>query len=169
VRGCTPLLLVLASSLYVGVPSLQDIDSGSRAHLGKSCEPTGGANFSVPRSIILNFLSFGSYLSGPLAAQEPKIFSLLLRVAPWEALLEVWERLPLSCLLGVQSTKSIGHHTVGTPWRSGSTHHQQKNVDGGPLGGGAGDLGAPTINVKNIDGRPPGRRCQRSESTHHQP
>jgi hypothetical protein len=31
-----------------------------------------------------------------------------------------------------------------------------KDVDGGPLGGAAGDPVAPTINEKNVDGRPPG-------------
>jgi hypothetical protein len=31
-----------------------------------------------------------------------------------------------------------------------------KDVDGGPLGGAAGDPVAPTINAKNVDGRPPG-------------
>jgi hypothetical protein len=35
-----------------------------------------------------------------------------------------------------------------------------RNVDDGPPGGaGAGDLGAPTINIRNIDGGRPGR-CQ---------
>jgi hypothetical protein len=43
-----------------------------------------------------------------------------------------------------------------------------KNVDGGPLGGGAEDPGAPTINAKNVNSGRPGRRCQRSESVHHQ-
>jgi hypothetical protein len=38
----------------------------------------------------------------------------------------------------------------------------------GPLGGDDGDPGVPTINAKNIDDRPPGRLCQRSESVHHQ-
>jgi hypothetical protein len=37
-----------------------------------------------------------------------------------------------------------------------------------PFGGGARDPRAPTINAKNVDGRPPGRRCRRSESIHNQ-
>jgi hypothetical protein len=36
------------------------------------------------------------------------------------------------------------------------------------LGGGAGDLGASTINAKNINDRPPSRCCRRSGSAHHQ-
>jgi hypothetical protein len=33
--------------------------------------------------------------------------------------------------------------------RSGSAHHSMlKNIDGGPLGGGVRDLGAPMINAK---------------------
>jgi hypothetical protein len=44
----------------------------------------------------------------------------LLIVAPWEALPEVWELLPLSC----------------------------RTVAVGPLGGGAGDPEAPNINAK---------------------
>jgi hypothetical protein len=61
-------------------------------------------------------------------------------VVPWEALLEVWERLSLSC-----RTSTAGH-----------------------LGGGVRDPRAPTINVKNIFSGFPVRRCRRSESTHHQ-
>jgi hypothetical protein len=65
-----------------------------------------------------------------------------------------------------------------------------KNIDGGPLGGGVGDLrvpiintkmsmmaplvgggrdlGAPTINAKHVDSAPPRRLCRRYGSTHHQ-
>jgi hypothetical protein len=43
-----------------------------------------------------------------------------------------------------------------------------KNIDDDPLGDGAGDLGAPTINAKNVDSNPPKRRYQRLGSTHHQ-
>jgi hypothetical protein len=32
--------------MYAGVPGLQGIDSGSRAHLRRDHEPTGGANIS---------------------------------------------------------------------------------------------------------------------------
>jgi hypothetical protein len=44
-----------------------------------------------------------------------------------------------------------------------------RNIDGGPLGGVAEDLGAPTINTKNVDGSPQapigggGLWCLRSE------
>jgi hypothetical protein len=93
-----------------------------QAHLRRGYEPTGGANFLVSRSVILNFL-LGSYLSRSLAAQGPRKISLknvLLIVTPWEALLEVWKRLPLSCRTS----------TVGPPGRrcqgSGSAHHQHK-------------------------------------------
>jgi hypothetical protein len=37
----------------------------------------------------------------------------------------------------------------------------------GPLGVVPIGLGAPTIQCKNIDGEPPGRRCQISGSAHH--
>jgi hypothetical protein len=39
---------VLTWNLYAGVPGLQGIDSGLRAHLGRGSEPTGGANISFP-------------------------------------------------------------------------------------------------------------------------
>jgi hypothetical protein len=57
-----------------------------------------------------------------------------------EAMLEIWERPP-----SMQETSMVG-----------------------PLGGDVGDAGAPTINTRNIDGGPPGRRCWRSRSAHHQ-
>jgi hypothetical protein len=34
-----------------------------------------------------------------------------------------------------------------------------KNVDDGPLAGAVGDLGALTINIKKVDGGPPGGCC----------
>jgi hypothetical protein len=52
-------------------------------------------------------------------------------LAPWDALLEVWELLPLSYRMSMA----------------------------GPMGGNVRDLGEATINTKSIDGRPPGRRC----------
>jgi hypothetical protein len=42
--------------LVCGVPGLQGTDSGPLAHLGRGYEPAGGANSSVSRSVILNFL-----------------------------------------------------------------------------------------------------------------
>jgi hypothetical protein len=58
---------------------------------------------------------------------------------PWEALAETRERLsPMS-----------------------------KTSMAGPLGGGVGGLGAPTINAIKHRRWPPGRRCQRSGSVHH--
>jgi hypothetical protein len=50
------LLLVLNLSLDAGIPSLQGTDSGLQTDLGGGCEPTGGAKFSAPRLITLNFL-----------------------------------------------------------------------------------------------------------------
>jgi hypothetical protein len=35
----------------MGVPGPQGIDSGPRAHLGRGCEPAGGANILSPRSL----------------------------------------------------------------------------------------------------------------------
>jgi hypothetical protein len=62
------------------------------------------------------------------------------RQAPWEVMPEVQERPP----------------------------SMQKILTAGPVGGGAEGLRAPTINIKNVDGEPPGRRCRRSGSVHHQ-
>jgi hypothetical protein len=42
--------------VYAGVPDLQGADRGPWAHLERGCEPIGEANFSAPRSVILNFL-----------------------------------------------------------------------------------------------------------------
>jgi hypothetical protein len=42
--------------LVRGVSGLQGAARGPRVHLGRGCEPTGGANFSAPRSVILMFL-----------------------------------------------------------------------------------------------------------------
>jgi hypothetical protein len=59
------LFLVLDLSVYVGVPGLQGTDSGPRAHLGRGCEPAGGANTSFPRSAFLK-LDLDNHLSrGP--------------------------------------------------------------------------------------------------------
>jgi hypothetical protein len=44
----------------------------------------------------------------------------------WVAVPKIWKRLPL----------------------------MQETSMAGPLGGGAGDLGAPTINTRNVDGSP---------------
>jgi hypothetical protein len=62
------------------------------------------------------------------------------RWAPCEAVPEIWERPPSTL----------------------------RNVDGGPLRGGARNLGALTINAKKHRQRPPGRRCWISGSVHHQ-
>jgi hypothetical protein len=43
--------------LVCRVLSLQGADRGPRAHLGRGCERTGGANFSAPRLVILSFYS----------------------------------------------------------------------------------------------------------------
>jgi hypothetical protein len=43
-----------------------------------------------------------------------------------------------------------------------------KDIDGGPLGSATRDLGLSTINANNFDGGPPGRWCQRSGSAHYQ-
>jgi hypothetical protein len=42
-----------------------------------------------------------------------------------------------------------------------------KTMMAGSLGGDVGDLGAPTTYLEDVDGSPPGRRCQRSWSVHH--
>jgi hypothetical protein len=63
--------------------------------------------------------------------------------------------------------------TAGPPWEAVLEVHErppsmQKMSMAGPLRGGARGLGARTINVRNINGRPLGRRCRRSRSAHHQ-
>jgi hypothetical protein len=42
--------------LVCGGTRSQGADRGPRAHLGRGCEPIGGANFSAPCSVILIFL-----------------------------------------------------------------------------------------------------------------
>jgi hypothetical protein len=44
----------------------------------------------------------------------------------------------------------------------------QKTLTMDPLGGAIRDPGVLTINAKNVDDGPPGRRCRRSWSIHHQ-
>jgi hypothetical protein len=205
--------------LYVGVPDLQGTNSGPQVHLRRGCEPIGGTNSSAPHLVILNFY-LDSYLFRSLVAQGlEQIFTEkgLTHSGPREALPEVWEQLPLSYRMSTAGPLGGGARDPGIPTinvknddgrppgrrcqRSGSTHQQQINVDGGPLGtqktsmvdplgGGVGDLGAhtinarnvdggplggdagdprvPTINAINFDGGPPGRRCRRSRSAHHQ-
>jgi hypothetical protein len=75
------------------------------------------------------------------------------RWSPWEAVSEIREH-PPSTLRNIDD---------GPPWeavpeiqkRSPST---LRNIDCGTLGGDDEDPGAPTINDRNIDGGPPGRR-----------
>jgi hypothetical protein len=45
---------------------------------------------------------------------------------------------------------------------------KQKMSTVGPLGGGAGGPGVPTLNAKNVDGKPTRGRCQMSGKAHHQ-
>jgi hypothetical protein len=52
------LPFVLIWSLYAGVSDPQGTDSGPRAHPERGCEPTGRANSSTPRSVILNFFTW---------------------------------------------------------------------------------------------------------------
>jgi hypothetical protein len=54
----TALPFVLIWSLYAGVSDPQGTDSGPRAHPERGCEPTGRANSSTPRSVILNFFTW---------------------------------------------------------------------------------------------------------------
>jgi hypothetical protein len=110
------------------------------------------------------------------------------RSAPWEALPEVWERLPLSCRTSTVGPLGGVEHEVdriahcSDPGRFESGHHQckkhrqwspweamlkiwehppsmQKTSMVGPLGGAIGDPGARTVNAKNTDSGPPRRRC----------
>jgi hypothetical protein len=50
-----PCLSSLSWSLYAVVPSLQGTASGSRAHPGRGCEPTGGVS-TFPRATFLSFV-----------------------------------------------------------------------------------------------------------------
>jgi hypothetical protein len=43
--------------LVCRVPGLQGADRGPRVHLGRGCDPVGGANFLAPRAVILSFYS----------------------------------------------------------------------------------------------------------------
>jgi hypothetical protein len=70
-RASTRLVLRFDLELICGVPGLQGIDSGPRAHLGRGYEHVGGANIFFPccfsEFCTLIFQS-GSYLSRSLAA-----------------------------------------------------------------------------------------------------
>jgi hypothetical protein len=100
--------------LFAGVLGLQGADRGLRAHLGRDCEPAGGANFSVPRLVILSFYS--SVDGGPWEVPE----------------LEVRERLP-STLRNVDG---------GAPGGVGAVGSEVGDVDGWPPGGGSDRFGS---------------------------
>jgi hypothetical protein len=103
---------------------------------------------------------------------------------PWEAVPEVRERPPstqkmstvppLGGGVGGPGPPTIHVKNInGGPMGIGAGYPGAPNINkkistAGPLGGDARGLGAPTINAKNVDGGPPRRRCQRSESTHNQ-
>jgi hypothetical protein len=143
------------------VPGLQGIDSGPQAHLGRGNKPKGGATILPPHVAILNFY-LGSYLSRSLAVQAPKKFSLknvLLIVVPWEALLEVWEHLPLSCRMSHGGKKRVWWapcEAMMETWERPPPF--SKTSMAGPQGGNDGDPGAPTTYLEDVDGGPPGRR-----------
>jgi hypothetical protein len=48
--------IAMPMSDQLGLRGLQGAGRGPQAHLGRGCEPAGGANFLVPRSVILIFL-----------------------------------------------------------------------------------------------------------------
>jgi hypothetical protein len=67
--------LCLDLELICGVPDLQGADKGPRAHLGRGCEPAGGANFLTTRSVILSFYSVvddASTISVKMSTAEPR-------------------------------------------------------------------------------------------------
>jgi hypothetical protein len=79
-------ILVLTYRLYTGVPGLQSVDRGLRAHLRRGCEPVGGANFLTPRSVILSFYS--AVDDGPREAAElevPNLYIFEHAAAVWYA------------------------------------------------------------------------------------
>jgi hypothetical protein len=125
----------------------------------------------VPHRVILNLL-LDIYLSRSLATQGPKktfTEKCSAHRGSLEVLLEIEERLPLSCRTSMAAPLrgSVGGGGPGAPtinvvkrrwwapgrcwsWRSRSAHHQcWKTLMASPLGGGAGagGLGAPTINT----------------------
>jgi hypothetical protein len=74
VRGCMPCYLLILRPVCRGT-GMQGIDSGPWADVGRGYEPAGGANSSVPYSVMFNFLlcsSSNSDLSRSLGAQGPK-------------------------------------------------------------------------------------------------
>jgi hypothetical protein len=69
---------------------------------------------------------------------------------------------PVCRVLTVAPGPTVGEAAnpqVGPTYVRESPPSMQKMSTTGPMGGGAGGLGAPTINTKNIDGGLPGRRA----------
>jgi hypothetical protein len=75
------------------------------------------------------------------------------RWAPWEAVLEIWERPPSTQRTSTMEPLGGGAGGAGAPTINA------KNIDNDPQGGGAGDPGAPTINTKNVDNGTPRKWC----------
>jgi hypothetical protein len=74
VCGCMPCYLLILK-LVCRDTGMQGIDSGPWADVGRGYEPAGGANSSVPYSVMFNFFlgsSSNSDLSRSLGAQGPK-------------------------------------------------------------------------------------------------
>jgi hypothetical protein len=82
--------------------------------------------------------------------------------APWEEVLEIRERPPSMQKLLTAGPMGGGAGDTGAP----SINAKMLMV--GPMGGSVRDPGAPSINTKNVDGGPPRRRCRRSWRAHHQ-
>jgi hypothetical protein len=124
--------------LYAGVPGLQGVDRGHRAHLGRGCEPAGRANFLASHSVILSFYS--AVDGGPRELSELKVRKLEMSMAG-----------PLGVL-------AAGSATATT---------KVEDVDGG-LSRGAGDKvrQQPPPKLKTSMVGPLGRAGDRSDSSH---
>jgi hypothetical protein len=124
-----------------------------QAHLGIGHEPAGRANTSFPHPALLK-LHLDNYLSRSLASQRPQKISLKKcpahRVAPWKALSEVWEWLPLSCRM-----LTVGPLGVVTEIQE-RLPPTQKKIDGGPTWETVSEVPKhPPSTQKNIYGESP--------------
>jgi hypothetical protein len=101
-----------------GVPGLQGADRCPRAHLGRGCEPAGGANFSAPRSVILSFYS--AVDGGPREVPELEV-----RMRPPSTLRNVDGGPPRGAGAGGSEVGDIDDRSPrGAGGRSGSGHHR---------------------------------------------
>jgi hypothetical protein len=131
-------------------PHLTNTTLFPQAHLRRGSEPVGGANSWAPHRVILNLL-LDSYLSRSFSSARTRKKSFTEKCpayrGPLGALLEIEERLPLSCMT---STAAPLRGSAGAGGPGAPTINTVKMSTVAPLGGGAkaGGPGVHTINAR---------------------